>query len=97
MTNPPSAPRGAAALARMALRLYPSSWRARYGDEVIAVIEDTGAGPARCGQPGLAVSSRLDLAARHLHDRESRMRASLGTVSDGRSRCSAGSGWSLPS
>ena len=45
MTNPPSRRRGATALARAALRLYPSAWRARYGDEVIALIEDTG--PAR--------------------------------------------------
>ncbi len=33
--------------------LYPSAWRARYGDEVIALIEDTGAArPPRSAWPG---------------------------------------------
>ena len=80
MTSPPSRRRGAAALARAALRLYPPAWRARYGDEVIAVMEDTGAGPAAA----VSLASRSLPAwfwpPRHLHDRESRMRASLGTV-----------------
>ncbi len=80
MTNPPSRRRGAAALARMALRLYPSSWRARYGDEVIAVIEDTGAGPAAAVSLAWRSLPAWIWPPRHLHDRESRMRASLGTV-----------------
>ena len=80
MTNPPSRRRGATALARAALRLYPSAWRARYGDEVIALIEDTGA----CLAAAVSLAWRSLPAwiwpPRQLHDRESRMRASLGTV-----------------
>ena len=34
------------ALARVALALYPPSWRARYGDEVRALLDDSGGGLA---------------------------------------------------
>ena len=34
--------------ARVALALYPPSWRARYGDEVLAYLDDSGGGPAFC-------------------------------------------------
>ena len=32
--------------ARAALALYPPSWRARYGDEVLAYLDESGGGPA---------------------------------------------------
>ena len=71
---------GARMLARSALALYPAAWRARYGDEVRALLDESGtdlravaslawrAGPAWAG-PG-----------RHLYDPPARMRASLSTV-----------------
>jgi hypothetical protein len=42
-----SPPRGrrAGIAARAALSLYPPAWRARYGDEVRALLEDSGDGP----------------------------------------------------
>src|SRR6266496_5238731 len=46
-----SRPAGAAArsvrLAAMLVRAYPRSWRERYGDEVLAWVEEGGLGPAR--------------------------------------------------
>ena len=36
-------------LTRAVLALYPPSWRARYGDEVLALLEDSGGGPAAAG------------------------------------------------
>jgi hypothetical protein len=67
-------------LARAALLLYPRAWRARYGEEVAVLVEDTGG----------SVRTVLSLAwhavptwiwpPRHLHDMDDRMRASLGTV-----------------
>lgn len=67
-------------LARAALLLYPRAWRARYGEEVSALLDDTGGG----------LRSVLSLAwhavpawiwpPEHLHDRDGRVRASLGTV-----------------
>lgn len=67
-------------LARAALLLYPRAWRTRYGEEVGALLDDTGGG----------LRSVLSLAwhavpawiwpPEHLHDRDGRMRASLGTV-----------------
>ena len=35
----PGTPPGTTPLARAALALYPPSWRARYGDEVHALLE----------------------------------------------------------
>src|SRR5450432_1578761 len=67
-------------LARAALALYPPAWRARYGEEILTLLADSGGGlgavtglawralPAWVWPPG------------HLHDRYARMRASLATV-----------------
>jgi len=41
----PSRLPGALRPARAALALYPPAWRARYGDEVRALLEESGAGP----------------------------------------------------
>jgi hypothetical protein len=76
----PSRARGVGVLARAVLGLYPPAWRARYGDEVRALLEDSGAG-ARAGA-GLAWHAVPAWACppRHLHDRPGRVRASLATV-----------------
>jgi hypothetical protein len=42
----PSASPGTTLLSRTALALYPPSWRARYGDEVPALLDDSGGGLA---------------------------------------------------
>jgi hypothetical protein len=67
--------------ARAALALYPPAWRARYGDEVLALIADSESG-------GTAAAASLAWRAipawiwppRHLYDGPARMRCSLGTV-----------------
>jgi hypothetical protein len=72
--------RAASLLARMALALYPPSWRARYSGEVMALLEDSG------GRLGAVVSVAWRALPAwfcpppHLHDRSARMRASLGTA-----------------
>jgi len=45
------APAGGKLLARAAVALYPPAWRARYGDEVSALLDDSGGGPAVTGAP----------------------------------------------
>ena len=64
--------------ARAALALYPPSWRARYGDEVLAYLDDSGGGPAAVA--GLAWHALPAWVWPHLHDRPARMRSSLGTA-----------------
>jgi hypothetical protein len=82
---PPRA-RGAGVLARAALGLYPPAWRARYGDEVRALLEDSGTGVrAAAGLAWHAVPAWA-WPPRHLYDRPGRMRASLAT---------AGMAWAL--
>jgi hypothetical protein len=66
-------------LARAALALYPPSWRARYGDEVHALLAESGG-----GVPAIASVAWHALPAwiwppRHLYNRPARMRASLAT------------------
>jgi hypothetical protein len=63
---------------RMALALYPPSWRARYGDEVDALLQES------CGLRDVASLAWRALPAwiwppAHLRDRPARMRASLST------------------
>ena len=72
--------RSTSRLARAALLLYPRAWRARYGEEIAALLDDTG------GSMRAAVSLACHAVPawiwppKHLHDRDDRMRASLGTV-----------------
>ena len=78
MSNPDMSNPGATRLARMALALYPPSWRARYGDEVHALLQESG------GRRDVASLAWRALPAwiwppAHLHDRPARMRASLST------------------
>ena len=74
--RPPAAP----SLARAALALYPPSWRARYGDEVLALLEESGGGPAAVAGLAWRALPAWFCPPRHLHDRPARMRASLGTA-----------------
>ena len=67
-----------APLARAALALYPPSWRARYGDEVLALLDDSGGGPA--AGASLAWHALPAWIRPPLHDRSDRMRASLATA-----------------
>ena len=66
------------ALARAALALYPPSWRDRYGDEVLALLEDSGGGPAAAAS--VAWRALPAWFCPHLHDRPARMRSSLATA-----------------
>ena len=67
-------------LARAALALYPPSWRARYGDEVMALLDDSGGGPAAVASLAWRALPAWFCPPRHLHDRPARMRASLATA-----------------
>ncbi len=70
----------ASVLARAAIGLYPPAWRARYGDEVRALLDDSGAGPlAAVGLAWHAVPAWVR-PPRNLYDQPARMRASLATV-----------------
>jgi hypothetical protein len=76
----PGAQPGAPLLARAAVALYPPAWRARYGQEALALLADLGGGlPAVASLAWRAVPAWL-WPARHLHDRAGRIRASLATV-----------------
>jgi hypothetical protein len=67
-------------LARAAVALYPPAWRARYGDEILTLLEDSGGGlVAVTGVAWRAVPVWV-WPPEHLHDRDARMRASLATV-----------------
>ena len=63
---------------RMALALYPPSWRARYGDEVHALLQESGGLRDVASLAWRALPAWIWPPA-HLHDRPARMRASLST------------------
>jgi hypothetical protein len=67
-------------LARVALGLYPAAWRERYGEEVQALLDDSGADLRTVA--GLTWQAALAWAwpPRHLYDRPARMRGSVATV-----------------
>ena len=67
-------------LTRAALALYPPSWRARYGDEVRALLDDSGGGLAAAASVAWRAVPAWVWPPRHLHDRPGRMRASLATA-----------------
>ena len=67
-------------LARAALLLYPRAWRARYGEEIFTLLEDTGGGMRAVFSLAWHAVPAWIWPPRHLHDRDDRMRASLGTV-----------------
>jgi hypothetical protein len=67
-------------LARAALACYPLAWRERYGDEVRALLDDSGADlrtvASLAGQAVLAWA----WPPQHLYDRPARMRGSVATM-----------------
>ena len=70
----------AGAVARGSLRLYPAAWRARYGDEVRALLEDSGADLRTIASLAWQAMLARIWPSRHLYDPPARMRASLATV-----------------
>jgi hypothetical protein len=83
MSTAPSPQAGsprASVLARAALAAYPAAWRARYGDEVRALLEDSGAGPRTIASLAWHAIPAWIWPTRHLYDGPARMRASLATV-----------------
>jgi hypothetical protein len=77
---PPACAPRRAWLARAALGLYPPAWRARYGAEVCALIEQSGGGPRTVlSLAGHALPAWI-WPPRQLHDKPTRMRASLSTL-----------------
>ena len=73
-----STPPGSTLLARAALALYPPSWRARYGDEVRALLDDSGGGLAAVAS--VAWRAVPAWTCPPMHDRPARMRSSLATA-----------------
>jgi hypothetical protein len=71
---------GASLLARAALALYPPSWRARYEDEVLALLEDSGGRLSAVVSVAWRALPAWLSPPRHLHDRPARVRASLATA-----------------
>ncbi|MGH3125852.1 MAG: hypothetical protein ACRDND_33160, partial [Streptosporangiaceae bacterium] len=61
---------------RLVLALYPPSWRARYGDEVHALLQEGGGLRDVASLAWRALPAWIWPPA-HLHDRPARMRASL--------------------
>jgi hypothetical protein len=63
-----------------ALAMYPPSWRARYGEEVRALVADCGADGRTIASLAVQAIGAWAWPAKHLHDRSARIRASLATV-----------------
>jgi hypothetical protein len=76
----PPRQRGAGVLARAALGLYPPAWRARYGEEVRALLEDSGGDPRAAASLAWHAVPAWAWPPRQLHDGSGRMRSSLATA-----------------
>lgn len=72
--------RRAPLLARAVLALYPPSWRARYGDEVLMLLEDSGGGLREVASVAWRAVPAWFGSPRYLQDRSARVRASLSTA-----------------
>jgi hypothetical protein len=70
----------ARAVACGSLRLYPAAWRARYEDEVRALLEESGADLRTIASLAWQAMRARIWPPRHLYDPPARMRASLATV-----------------
>jgi hypothetical protein len=77
---PRAGARWAMALAHGSLYLYPEAWRARYGDEVRALLEDSAADVRTIASLVWQGMLMRISPPRHLYDPPARMRASLATV-----------------
>jgi hypothetical protein len=62
------------------LALYPPAWRARYGEEVRALLDESGAGPRAIASLAWRAMPAWIWPPAHLYDRPARMRASLAAV-----------------
>jgi hypothetical protein len=78
--RPASPRRKASLLARAALALYPPSWRARYQDEMLALLDDSGGRLGALASVAWHALPAWFSPPRHLHDRPARMRSSLATA-----------------
>jgi len=67
-------------LARAVLALYPPSWRARYGDEVLMLLEDSGGRLREVVSVAWRALPAWFCSPRYLRDRSARIRASLSTA-----------------
>jgi hypothetical protein len=78
----PEPPRKSAedVLVRAALSLYPPAWRARYGAEVRALLDDSGGGARAAASLAWHAVPAWAWPPRHLHDGSGRMRSSLATT-----------------
>jgi hypothetical protein len=78
----PEPPRksGGGVLVRAALGLYPPAWRARYGDEVRALLDDSGGGARAAAGLAWHAAPAWAWPPRHLRNGSGRMRSSLATT-----------------
>jgi hypothetical protein len=67
-------------LISVALLLYPPAWRARYGEEIRALVADEGGRVLAAASLAWRAAPAWVCPLRHLRDRNARMRSSLGTV-----------------
>jgi hypothetical protein len=67
-------------LARVALALYPPAWRARYSDEVRALLDESGGGPRAVASVAWRAVPAWLWPPRNQFDRPARMRSSLATA-----------------
>ncbi len=68
------------AIARAVLWLYPRAWRVRYGEEVQALLAESGCTVTAIASLAWQAMPAWICPPRHLHDRDARMRTSVGTV-----------------
>ena len=73
-------PGAAPPLARVVLALYPPAWRARYGDETVGYLDESGASLRDVASLLWRVVPAWVSSPAHLRDRPARMRASLATT-----------------
>jgi MFS family permease len=78
--RPPSVAGIAARMARLPLACYPPAWRERYGAEMRALVDDTGADARTITSLVWGAVAVWAGPPRHLHDPSARVRASLATV-----------------
>ena len=67
-------------LSRAVLALYPPAWRARYGDEVRALLDESGGGLHAATSLAWRAMPAWIFPPGHLYDRPARTRAGLATV-----------------
>jgi hypothetical protein len=73
-------PASASALARAVLAVYPPAWRARYGEETLAYLDESGVSAREVASLLWRAVPAWIWPPAHLHDRPARMRASLATM-----------------